>query len=249
MFNERQVHMALEDFIKDVRKITGDKNAKIGSIHNCRKGEGKKCNIGVLQSDNGTEYKIQELKQLLEREGIIWEPCLPHKPQHNGCAERLNLEIETKSSIILERAKMPTSFWVFALEYRIYIHNWMPNSTIGYKTSNEMLTGRSPKLANIRQLGCAAIYADENKNQKFATSGKLRFLIACSSQRYKVLDAESLTPVKTKDVDFIESLVYGDFSQNKDRNKHTMDKLEIDDPYKCICPKIRESRTPMNKSI
>ena len=73
------------------------------------------CINGKFHTDNRTEYKTEAFKNLLQREGIIYDPCLPQTPQHNAVAERLNLEIEVKTTANLASAGMPTSFWGMSL--------------------------------------------------------------------------------------------------------------------------------------
>ena len=103
--NKMSVHSALRDYINEVRELINDHEPRTISIHNCNEGQTFKCKIGKLHTDNGTEYKTTEMKQFLNQEKIKWDPCFPRTPQHNGCAERLNLEIEEKIRTILTSAR------------------------------------------------------------------------------------------------------------------------------------------------
>ena len=46
--------------------------------------------IGTLRADNGSEYLSTELKNYLKEKGIRHELTVPHSPQQNGVAERMN---------------------------------------------------------------------------------------------------------------------------------------------------------------
>ena len=46
--------------------------------------------IGTLRSDNGGEYLSQEFRSYLKSMGIHQELTVPHSPQQNGIAERMN---------------------------------------------------------------------------------------------------------------------------------------------------------------
>ena len=52
------------------------------------KASGRK--IKTLRSDNGGEYTSAEFAAYLTEEGVRHELTIPHTPQQNGVAERLN---------------------------------------------------------------------------------------------------------------------------------------------------------------
>lgn len=66
--------------------------------------------VSELRTDGSTEYRTNEMKELLEKEGIELLLCNTYIPQHNGVSEKLNLEIENKIAVNLISAKMPYSF-------------------------------------------------------------------------------------------------------------------------------------------
>ncbi len=53
-----------------------------------------------------------------QKKNILLKQCEPFTPQHNGCSERANLEIEEKIRASLISAKMPNYFWAYALRQR-----------------------------------------------------------------------------------------------------------------------------------
>ena len=46
--------------------------------------------IGTLRTDNGGEYLSTEFQNYLKEKGIRHELTVPHSPQQNGVAERIN---------------------------------------------------------------------------------------------------------------------------------------------------------------
>ena len=46
--------------------------------------------IGTLRTDNGGEYLSTEFQNYLKEKGIRHELTVPHSPQQNGVAERMN---------------------------------------------------------------------------------------------------------------------------------------------------------------
>ena len=97
MPNKTSVHIALQIYLERVRNLMKDEIiSHTISLHNCKEGQTIKCKVGKLHTDNGSEYKTSEMKRLMNQEKIMWDPCFPRTPQHNGCAECLNLEIEEK---------------------------------------------------------------------------------------------------------------------------------------------------------
>ena len=48
------------------------------------------CKIKTLLTDNGREYMSAEFPNFLKEKGIRHETTVPHSPQQNGIAERIN---------------------------------------------------------------------------------------------------------------------------------------------------------------
>lgn len=239
MNSKTEAHIALKDFLLKVRNLVNEKNiSKTTTIHRCNLRQEHKCKAGILHTDNGTEYKTSEMKRLLNEEKILWDPTFPYHPQHVGCSERLNLDIEQKVRTLILSAKMPESFWIYALEYIMYVRNRSPHSSINYQTPYKMVTGKDPKLRHIRRFGCVASVLINKKQNKFTPTGRPCFLIEVTDQGYKFLNTENFTVVPSKHASFIESKTYGDFKGKlKNISLETVEKeFSIQDPFKCNCP-------------
>ena len=89
------------------------------------KSSGRK--IKTLRSDNGGEYTSTEFTSFLTKEGIKHELTIPHTPQQNGVAERLNRTLIEGVRTMLADSKLPHRFWAEALLTAVYLQNRSPH--------------------------------------------------------------------------------------------------------------------------
>ena len=217
MFDKTQAHIALEKFLTHLRELLQFDYRPIEHMQSNKEGTTLTCRNGKLHTDHGTEFKTQQMKNLLTKEGIIWDPCNKRTPQHNAVAERLNLDIEQKVRAQLSSAGMPASFWSLSLEYVMHIHNRSTSRSLEGISPFEKLTGKKPKRTNFRRFGCQAVVTlqqpqtKHTKSQKFHLTGELGFLIGITNHGYRILMNKDLRVLTTKHVTFDESRVYGDY--------------------------------------
>lgn len=71
----------------------------------------------------------------------------------------------------------------------------------------------TPQLKHIKRFGCAAYYYDTRAQgtSKFAQRSNLAILLECNETVYTLFDTNKAIITRSKDVDFVESKVYGDF--------------------------------------
>ena len=74
--------------------------------------------IGVLRSDNGGEYVSGEFEKYLKSKGIRHELTVPHCPQQNGVAERMNRTLMECARSMMSHAGVPKSYWAEAISLR-----------------------------------------------------------------------------------------------------------------------------------
>ena len=79
-----------------------------------------------LRSDNGLEYVNESMKQYLRQCGERHETTVPHNPEQNGLAERMNRTIVERARCILSDAGLKKSFWAEAVGTACYIINRSP---------------------------------------------------------------------------------------------------------------------------
>lgn len=62
--------------------------------------------VAKIRSDNGGEYSNANFKQWCKNKGIVIDFIIPHSPQLNGKAERLNRTLLEKARALILNAKL-----------------------------------------------------------------------------------------------------------------------------------------------
>lgn len=109
--------------------------------------------IKYLQSDNGGEYVKKEFDLFLKERGIRRRLTVPHTPQQNGLAERMNRTLFDTARCLLFQAKLPPSFWAEAVNTACYIRNRCPSSSLKDRTPFESWFGNKPYIGNMKEFG------------------------------------------------------------------------------------------------
>ena len=86
--------------------------------------------IKVLRTDNGGEYTSKQFEDYLKMKGIMHQKTVPHSPQQNGVAERLNRTINEIALAQIVHANVPRNLWAESAGAAVYIRNCMPMTTI-----------------------------------------------------------------------------------------------------------------------
>ncbi|GJW75229.1 ribonuclease H-like domain-containing protein, partial [Tanacetum coccineum] len=110
--------------------------------------------VKVIRCDNGTEFKNKEMNQFCERKGIKREFSIARTPQQNGVAERKNRTLIEAARTMLADSKLPTTFWVEAVNTACYVQNKVLVTKPHNKTPYELFLGRKPTLGFMRPFGC-----------------------------------------------------------------------------------------------
>ncbi|GJS74213.1 ribonuclease H-like domain-containing protein [Tanacetum coccineum] len=100
--------------------------------------------------DNGTEFKNKEMNQFCERKGIKREFSVARTPQQNKVAERKNRTLIEAARTMLADSKLPTTFWVEAVNTACYVKNRVLVTKPHNKTPYELFLGRKPALGFMR---------------------------------------------------------------------------------------------------
>jgi len=95
--------------------------------------------IKYIRSDNGKEFSNNKFKSFCTSHGIIQQFTIPHNPQQNGRAERLNGILISSAKALLNDAKLSHEFWEYAVDTANYIHNRLPHSSINNKIPFKVL--------------------------------------------------------------------------------------------------------------
>ena len=171
--------------------------------------------IGTLRTDNGGEYLSTELQNYLKKKGIRHELTVPHSPQQNGVAERMNRTLVESARSMIAHAALPNIFWAEAISTAAYVRNRLPTTALKEnETPYERWYGRKPDVSHLRVFGCMA-YAhvpDSERRKLDKKSKKMRFVgYSLASKGYRLLDETNRKMYIRRDVEFNEN----DFGQKQ----------------------------------
>jgi hypothetical protein len=165
--------------------------------------------VKKIRSDNGSEFKNQQVEEYLEEEGIKHEFSAPYTPQQNGVVERKNRTlIDMARTMHGEFFKTPERFWSEVVNTachainRLYLHRLLK------KTLYELLTGNKPNVSYIRVFGSKCyILVKKGRNSKFAPKAVEGFLLGyvSNTKAYRVFNKSSGFVEVSSDVVFDET--------------------------------------------
>ena len=121
--------------------------------------------VSVLHTDNGGEFVSNDFDAWLVQHGIRRELTVAYTPHQNGVAERAMRTIVEMARAMLVSARLPKTFWAFAVAAAVYIRNRSPTITLDRCTPYEAWYGRQPAIAHLRIFGCLA-YAHVHKSKR-----------------------------------------------------------------------------------
>ncbi|KAH9697399.1 hypothetical protein KPL71_023589 [Citrus sinensis] len=118
--------------------------------------------IHILKTKDQALEKFKIWKTLVETQsgfkewGVRRHKTVRFTPQQNGLAERMNRTLIDKTRCLLINSKLPRSLWAEAVSTASYLVNKSPSSAIGFKTPEELWSGRPGKYEHLRVFGCPA---------------------------------------------------------------------------------------------
>ena len=113
--------------------------------------------IMKLRTDNGGEYTSTGFQAYLASKGIEHQLTVPHSPQQNGVAERLNRTLMESARAILSHANLPNNLWAEAIATAAYLRNRITTSANEEQlTPFEKWYDYKPNISHLRVFGCVA---------------------------------------------------------------------------------------------
>jgi transposase InsO family protein len=100
--------------------------------------------IKILRLDNGGEYTSKEFANFCKDAGIKRELTTPYNPQQNGVAERKNITIMEAVRTMIHDQDFPMCLWEEEDKKTVYVQNKLSHSELGFKTPQEMFSGKKP---------------------------------------------------------------------------------------------------------
>nr|GEV47681.1 ribonuclease H-like domain-containing protein [Tanacetum cinerariifolium] len=142
--------------------------------------------VKIIRSDNGTEFKNNDLNQLRRMKGIKREFSVPRTPQQNGIVRRKNRTLIKAARAMLADSLLPILFWAEAVNTACYVQNKVLVTKPQNQTPYELLLGRTPSIGFMRPFGCpVTIFNTLYPLGKFYGEADEGFLVGYSSSGSK----------------------------------------------------------------
>lgn len=171
----------------------------------------KECDDSIvkLRTDNGGEYLSKDFQAYLASKGIEHQLTIPHSPQQNGVAERLNRTLMESARAMLSHSKLPNKFWAEAVATAAYVRNrTTTTSNQDQLTPFEKWYGRKPNIAHLKVFGCAAYsHVPSAERRKLDKKAHRMCFIGYSKnpKGYRLIDPSTEKVVTRRDVVFNET--------------------------------------------
>ena len=184
--------------------------------------------IRKLRTDNGGEYVSKEFEAYLKSKRIFHEVTVPHSPEQNGVAERMNRTLMESARSMLSHAGLSNRYWAEAVATAAYIRNRTPTAAIKeQQTPYERWYRKKPNVSHLRVFGCMAFahIPDAQRQKLDKKSEKLRFVgYSIRSKGYRLFDEKSHKVVIRRDVAFNET----DFGHQAEKDVNLKDTVDVD---------------------
>ena len=165
--------------------------------------------IMKLRTDNGGEYMSKDFQAYLTSKGIEHQLTIPHSPQQNGVAERLNRTLMESARAMLSHSNLPNKFWAEAVATAAYLRNRTTTSANEEQlTPFEKWYGHKPNISHLRVFGCAAYsHVPNTERRKLDKKAQRMCFIGYSKNRkgYRLIDLSTDKVVTKRDVVFNET--------------------------------------------
>ena len=122
--------------------------------------------IETFRSDQGGEYTSHAFVDFLYSKGIRRQNTDPGTPEQNSLAERRGGILVMMASCMMHHANLPAIFWAEAISLACFINNRAPTKALGLLSPEEVWTGKSQSLDNIKVFGCRAWSLDQRTSRK-----------------------------------------------------------------------------------
>ncbi|KAE8985601.1 hypothetical protein PR001_g22841 [Phytophthora rubi] len=190
-------------------------SGSLGEVQNVQGRHGKRYRAQDQAHPLGQrrEYTCRLFKEYLSKQGIRHEKTVPHTPQQNRLAERMNRSLVGMARCMLYHVGIDKKWWAEAVNTLPWIINRIPN-TVTVKTPYEIVYQKKPQLKNLKVFGALGYghIPDEKRRKIDAKAFKCHFLgYEDGVKGYRVLNVATGQVKIVRTVKFIEATSTGDF--------------------------------------
>jgi Integrase core domain. len=110
-----------------------------------------------MHTDNGTTLCSAEMRTKLASKSIHLTTIAPHCPRQNGVCERQWRTLAADTRRLLAQARMPRSFWWYAMRHSAMVAALVPLSAAKHECAWSRFTSKAkPSCSWVRVWGCLA---------------------------------------------------------------------------------------------
>lgn len=112
--------------------------------------------IKHLHMDNLLLFYFNDFNALCKLEGIVRHHIVPHIPQQNCVAERMNMNIMKEVKCMLSHVGLSKSFWAEATCITCFLINRSPSVVIDKKSPLEVWSNTHANYSDLKTFECLA---------------------------------------------------------------------------------------------
>nr|GEV01886.1 hypothetical protein [Tanacetum cinerariifolium] len=160
------------------------------------------------RSDNGREFKNNDLIEFCGLKWIKREYSNARTPQQDRVAERKNKTLIEAARTMLADSFLPTTFWAETVNTACYVLTRVLVTKPQNMTPYELLTGKQPIISYLRPFGChVTILNTIDQLGKFDGKSDSGFLVGYSlnSKAFRVYNLETKRVKENLYVNFLEN--------------------------------------------
>nr|GEW47309.1 putative ribonuclease H-like domain-containing protein [Tanacetum cinerariifolium] len=125
--------------------------------------------VKIIRSDNGTEFKNQDLNQFCRMKGIKREFNVPRTPQQNRITKRKNKTLIEAVTTMLANSLLPIPFWVNAVNTACYVQNRNTNGDATFEVKEPEFEVEKPESeVHVSPSSSAQIKKHDDKTKREA---------------------------------------------------------------------------------
>nr|GEZ77841.1 retrovirus-related Pol polyprotein from transposon TNT 1-94 [Tanacetum cinerariifolium] len=160
-----------------------------------------------IQTNNGTEFVNQTLREYYEQVGISHETSVARSPQQNDVVERRNRTLIEAARTMLIYAQALLFLWAEAVATACYTQNRSIIRLCHGKTPYELLHNKLPDLSFLHVFGALCYPTNDSENlRKFQPKADIGIFIgyAPTKKAFRIYNRRTRRIVETIHVDFDE---------------------------------------------
>ncbi|CAB0004910.1 unnamed protein product [Nesidiocoris tenuis] len=167
------------------------------------------------RKNNGSEFVNKKFDAYLKDCGIARRLSVPHTPQQNGLAERMNRTIMNMVRCFLIESQLPVSFWAEAASTAVYIKNRCPAAGINGKIPYKQWYKKTPTAVYFRRFGSKGFMQNKPAKSKLEPKSVEVILVGYSttSKAYRVWCPSERKTYVARDIQFIKEEPIGKYRE------------------------------------